>query len=250
MKIRTEHIDTIYTADLSNPIDISIPLNPGSQNPNCFGASDPIFEPVRTASFTGDTREGGAVNFYTIQINPHGNGTHTECVGHISKERFFIRDCMKDFHGIGFLVSVTPEKQNDDLVISKKILETALAASRTNTSVLLIRTRPNGSDKLTRNYTGTNPVYFTPDAMQYLLDLEVEHLIVDLPSVDREQDGGKLAAHHIFWNYPAAPRMQASITELVYIPDTVADGLYLVNLQVLPIALDASCSRILLYSLL
>jgi kynurenine formamidase len=249
MKISTEHSQTIYTVDLSNPIDISIPLRSGAQNPNCFNAPAPLFEPVRTGSFTGDTREGGAVNFYNIKVNPHGNGTHTECAGHISKERYYIKDCIKNFHGIGRLITVNPVKQNDDLVITSNNLEPLATGSGSNTNILIIRTLPNPIDKLTRNYSGTNPVYFTTEAMQYIVDLGIEHLITDLPSVDREQDAGKLAAHHIFWNYPVAPRVEASITELVYIPDTVPDGLYLVNLQVLPIELDASSSRILLYHL-
>jgi len=41
---------------------------------------------VRANGFLGSVAEGGAVNFRDVQFNPHGNGTHTECLGHISPE--------------------------------------------------------------------------------------------------------------------------------------------------------------------
>ena len=47
--------------------------------------------------WVGDVKQGGSVNFRNISFNPHGNGTHTECVGHISKEDFSINQCLKKF---------------------------------------------------------------------------------------------------------------------------------------------------------
>jgi hypothetical protein len=75
----------------------------------------------------------------------------------------------------------------------------------------------------------------------------IDHLLLDLPSVDREVDGGALAAHRAFWNYPENPRMKATITELIYVPSKVQDGQYFLNLQVAPIENDASPSRPVLY---
>lgn len=76
------------------------------------------------------------------------------------------------------------------------------------------------------------------------------HLLIDLPSVDKEHDGGKLTAHKTFWNYPKAPRKEATITEMIFVPNAVKDGLYLLNLQVAPFENDASPSRPVIYPLL
>ena len=76
-------------------IDISIPLVKDAVGPNCFYA--PLFDasPVVAGDFIGDTSKGGSVNFFNVKINPHGNGTHTECVGHIARERIYINDVVK-----------------------------------------------------------------------------------------------------------------------------------------------------------
>jgi hypothetical protein len=59
-----------------------------------------------------------------------------------------------------------------------------------------------------------------------IVNLGYEHVMIDTPSVDREVDEGKLACHHIFWDYPDNPQTHRSITELIYVPDSVKDGLY------------------------
>lgn len=248
MVIQFTSNDKQYTADLSKPIDISIPLKSGSDNPNCFYAPHPKFEPVRDGNFVGAVNEGGPVNFFNVFINPHGNGTHTECVGHIAREPYTINGCLKQFHFTAMLVSVPLEQQGEDSVITHTALEKSCAGAPP-ADALVIRTLPNDSDKLNRQYSGTNPPYITAEAMQWIVSRGVQHLVVDLPSVDREQDGGKLAAHHIFWNYPEHPRKQATITELVYVPEHVKDGAYLCNVQVSSIELDASPSKVLLFPL-
>jgi hypothetical protein len=74
--------------------------------------------------------------------------------------------------------------------------------------------------------------------------------MIDLPSVDREEDGEKLLAHHAFWNYPQATRLDATITELVFVDDKIKDGFYFMNLQVAPFVNDAAPSRPLLFELI
>ena len=66
---------------------------------------------------------------------------------------------------------------------------------------LIIRTTPNTLDKKKQVYSGTNPCYFSKEAMDYIVKMNIEHLLVDIPSLDREEDGGKLEAHNTFWNY-------------------------------------------------
>ena len=237
-----------YEADLSKANDISIPIRHGEKNPNCFYAPMPEFGPVKAGDFVGSTQEGGAVNFFNIRLNPHGNGTHTECVGHIAKEKFTIRETLTSTHFICNLVSVFPTKtENGDRVIFKHQLESIF--DNPDIQALVIRTMPNDADKMSRNYSGSNPPYIDAEALSFLVKKGIRHLLTDLPSVDREEDGGALAGHKAFWQYPDNPRTSATITELIYATNDLKDGLYLLNLQTASFDLDVSPSKPVLYHL-
>src|SRR3972149_6163193 len=127
MHATISHNHKTFKVNLSKPIDISIPLKEDAENVNAFNAMPLRIEPVRMGDFVGDTNEGGSVNFKNIFLSPHGNGTHTECVGHISKERFTINQCLKEFFFITELITIEPVKSGEDSVITKKQVEKALA---------------------------------------------------------------------------------------------------------------------------
>ena len=114
-------------------------------------------------------------------------------------------------------------------------------------NALIIRTLPNDKSKLTRNYNKTNPPYLEESLATYLNKQGIFHLLVDLPSLDREEDGGKLSAHKAFWGIPNKLRPSATITELIYVPNEVKDGTYLLNLQIAAFELDATPSKPVLY---
>jgi len=231
-----------FSADLAKPINLAIPLRDGVENPNCFWAPLPEFSPVRAGDFVGSTAEGGVVNFFNVRLNPHGNGTHTECVGHIARERFVLHECLHESHFLAKIVSLYPRKTADgDRVVFKDQLEALLEENEVE--ALIIRTLPNDALKLRQNYSGSNPPYLHHEAVEFLVNCGIQHLLLDLPSVDREEDGGQLLAHHAFWQYPHATRSQATITELVFVPNEVRDGHYLLNLQITALDLDASPSR-------
>ena len=237
-----------YLADLTRPIDISIVLRDGLENPNCFWAPAVEYSPVVAGDFIGSTAQGGPVNFFNIRVNPHGNGTHTECVGHIARERFVLHECLTGFHFFSKLVSLYPRPADSgDRVIYRDQLEDLLEAGEAD--ALILRTLPNDEFKNHRQYSGTNPPYLHHEAAQYLADCGIQHLLLDLPSVDREEDGGRLLAHHAFWRYPQAVRRQCTITELIYVPDPVQDGYYLLNLQTASFDLDVSPSKPVLFPL-
>jgi hypothetical protein len=73
-----------------------------------------------------------------------------------------------------------------------------------------------------------------------LVDHGINHLLIDLPSIDPEVDGGALAAHRALWAEGGDHR---TITELIRVPEALPDGLYLLNLQVAPFENDAAPSR-------
>lgn len=247
MKITINFNKNPLSADLNQPIDISIPLKEGMETVNCFWATYMDVAPVRMGSFVGSTQEGGNVNFKTVKFTPHGNGTHTECVGHISKEVYTINQSLKQFHFASQLISVYPQKQeNGDRVITKEQLEGELIEG---IQAIVIRTQPNDDLKLRTNYSGTNPPFIHHEAVEYLVNHGIEHLLIDLPSVDREEDEGKLLAHKAFWKYPENTRVNATITELIYVDNKVKDGLYLLNIQIASFELDASPSKPVLYKM-
>lgn len=245
LTIRIE--EKTYKVDLARPMDISIPLVDTFPQVNAFYA--PLFKvtPYRSGDFIGSIEAGAAVNFYNVAINPHGNGTHTECLGHITSDKYYINEQLQDSFLLSQVISIYPQQlESGDRVIDRFHLEHLW--QRGQETALLVRTLPNDEEKRTKLYSGSNPTYFTAAAMEYIVHQGIQHLLTDLPSVDREEDGGALAAHKTFWGIGDADRRPThTITELIYVNDDVKDGLYVLNLQIINIRLDASPSRPVLY---
>ena len=249
--------------------DISIPMDFHGKQPRAFGVERAEAKAYASGPFVGDTRQGGSCNFERISLVPHCNGTHTEGIGHLSHERRPVLSALQEAWLPATLISLEPERaeQTKDLydpqpepgdhIISRRLLEEALKDNvREFLQALVIRTQPNGLDKLHRDYSEGDPAYFSLEAMEFLEEAGVRHLLVDLPSVDRSRDQGKMSAHRIFWSldpgsHDPGPRSgrDKTITELIFVPDRVPDGRYLLNLQVAPFVSDASPSRPLLFPL-
>ena len=235
-----------YFASLHEGIDLSQGFGLGGDNALAFHIPPAEIAPIRVGDFVGSVAAGSGANCEVIQFCAHGNGTHTECIGHITRERHSVNKLIGSGLKAACLVSVTPEKRGDDWLITA----TGLNDSPLHrTPAIIIRTN-NISDIRGKNWSSTNPCYFEPVAIQLLVDAGYEHILTDLPSIDREEDGGALASHHVWWQYPQNPRMHASITELIVVPDSVQDGLYLLNLQFAPIESDAAPSRPIVYPLI
>src|SRR5437868_14890869 len=109
-----------------NPIDISIPLDFGGPQPNAYCVETASSRACEYGSLVGDTRRGGSVNFEQITLIPHCNGTHTECVGHITNERISVTECLREFFMPALLVSAGVSFEGDDLVVSADALNNAL----------------------------------------------------------------------------------------------------------------------------
>lgn len=243
-----------YHIDLSQPIDISIPLSNSDQNPIAWYIEKPQIEPVRFGDWVGKVSEGSSTNFNNIFFNPHGHGTHTECLGHITKEFYSINQCLKQFFFTAELISIAPEMMNEDFVITKNQIEKALHGK--NQEAIVIRTLPNKENKKSMNYSHTNPPYLAEDAAVLIRESGIQHLLIDLPSVDREEDEGKLVAHKAFWNVKDInklnddARLNCTITEMIFVADEVQDGSYILNLQIASFENDASPSKPILYKII
>lgn len=242
-----------FEIDLSKPIDISISLTNTDENPIAWYIEKPSIEPVVFGDWIGKVSEGkSSTNFNNIFFNPHGHGTHTECLGHITNDFYSINQSLKQFFFTAKLITVAPEKIGDDFVITKDQISSLVTEK---TEALIIRTLPNQLDKKSRKYSNTNPPYLAEDAAIFIRESEIQHLLIDLPSVDKEHDEGKLLSHKAFWNVkdtvnlnPDA-RLNATITEMIYVPDEIEDGNYILNLQIASFENDASPSKPILYKI-
>ncbi|MGG6230274.1 cyclase family protein [Tenacibaculum sp. SDUM215027] len=249
MQATIEYNSKKYKIDLSKPHDISIAIRASKENVNAWYLDDPKIVPVSEGNWTGSVQEGADVNFNNIQFNPHSHITHTECVGHITKEIYSVNKELSKFFFLAEVVTIAPEQlKNKDFVISKKQLQSTLGNKKRD--AIIIRTLPNLSDKKSMRYSNTNPTYLLEEAAIYLKEKGIEHLLIDLPSVDKEKDEGKLLAHNAFWNTQGRIRMQATITEFIYVPNKIKDGTYFLNLMVAPFENDATPSKPTLYEII
>jgi kynurenine formamidase len=257
-----------WHAEASAPVDLAITLEfPGPQ-PRFFADAPARAMPLSAGSFTGTVASGASCNCSVYAFSPHCHGTHTECVGHLTDDATSLAGLTPVPPALAAVVSVRPETLGAaaaalagpgdaaDPVITRALLVTAAARwMRDPWTALVVRTLPNDPGKRHRQYAGPCPApYFTADAMHWIVERGVTSLVVDLPSLDRADDGGTLAAHRAYWDLPPtardarqARRGRALVTELAFVPDDAPDGLYLLDLQVPAFATDAAPSRPVLY---
>lgn len=247
------------------------PYSSSGSEPTCFGLPTSQAQPFTAGSFVASVAKGASINCPVVtSLCPHSNGTHTECIGHALYETVTL-------HDIGFvppflsaiLLTVEPIEYlmtqgeeyyaavGSDRVITGELLDASfqrlvknyqqrcssgsdLLFSAINNGALAIRTFPNDMTKKGRDWTGSNPPFFTESAAKWLLKHNVKHVLVDLPSFDKEDDGGKLIAHRTFWelDLQTTPPLitntmsKRTITELCFFPNSLKDDLYILNLQV------------------
>lgn len=237
---------------------LAIPLRFGGLQPNFFDAPEASARPLTVSGFVGDTRQGGSCNVAALSLVPHCNGTHTESAGHILHDPCPVHDALEQSLMPAVVVSVTPAVEGGDRVISRDCISAALSGyAADELAAVVVRTLPNDATKLSAVYGDDfEPPFFAEDAIRHLTVRGVRHLLADIPSIDRMQDGGRLAGHRAFWNVPlgrreagAEARLDRTITEMIFVPDDIADGLYLLNLQVPAFDSDAAPSRPVLYPL-
>nr|WP_301288392.1 cyclase family protein [Natronospira proteinivora] len=250
-------------------VSLAIPLDFEGPQPGFFGAPPARRKALESGGFTGDTRAGGTCNCEVLEITPHCNGTHSECVGHITEDRATVAQQVGTVLCPALLVSIHPARldsseetgpakaKGGDAVITRTALQSAweTLTPATPPQGLVIRTLPNDPGKQSRDWMDDPaPAWLSREAAKWLVDQGVDHLLVDMPSVDRADDDGELLAHRIFWGLPPlsrklmeSTRPYASITEMIFAPDSVSDGLYLLDLQFPSFTTDAVPSRPLLY---
>lgn len=277
-----------YFVDFSNPIDISIPMSFDINQPNNYNVPYSKAIPYQDGQFIGNVAMGGGCNFDVVTLIPHCNGTHTECIGHITSEKESINQTLQNFTTIALVITVKPKVINglndstakynpeinldSDKVITEVDLKKSindleninilnydglnfLTFNGIKIESLIIRTLPNEEIKKSVDYMTNSPAYLTNDAVEFINELNIKNLLLDLPSIDRQFDEGKLSSHHIFWGLDADNKVinphcnNKTITEMIFVNNDIKDGAYLLQLNIAPFELDATPSKPILYHL-
>jgi len=266
--MRFEWAGRRLAADLSRPVSIAIPLEFDGPQPSCFDAPPATARPFRAGAFVGDTRSGGSCNCELLTLAPHCNGTHTECVGHLTEDRVAVSERVPGGLLLALLVTIAPvpaaasgedsdpAPAPDDRLVTAAALEAASARFDAAAPGAMVLRTAEAAAVPHRSYRGAAPApYLSRQAAAWLAAQGVQHVVLDLPSADRADDGGRLTAHRVFFGLPPdsrrsqdATRPQASITELAWIDAAIADGWYLLDLQIPAFRSDAAPSRPLLYA--
>ena len=260
MKARIALAEREVAIDIARPVSLARRLDFHGPQPRHFGAPAASARPFETGEFKGAVAGGASCNCEVISLIPHCNGTHTECVGHLTRERLDASSVAPLGLLPALLVTVDaepaglapegsdPAPQSGDRLITRRALESAWPVQLPFAPrALIVRTWPQREQAA--------PAYLTRQAATLLVERGITDLVIDLPSIDREHDEGRLTAHRIFFGLPpaataltAAARPSATITELAAVPDELGDGPYLLELQLPALGGDAVPSRPLLYA--
>ncbi|KAI3653810.1 hypothetical protein MP228_001757 [Amoeboaphelidium protococcarum] len=196
-----------YKYSLSSVIDVSRRISSASET-TAFGLGALKIQKLCSVS------DGASVNCSSVQLIPHAHSTHTECVGHINGDGTNISDLIAQVPPLMLCQVVSLESvqiDNDDQVVN--LTDTTLQPGVQALMVNVI-----GQSK-SMDYCGSNPPYLDAESITSLrLQCpSLKHLLTNLPSVDREDDGGKLQAHKALFDQ----NPYGTITELCYIPDAI-----------------------------
>ena len=241
----------VFSIDTDNGIDLSIRNDFSGRTPTFYGSEQPRYKALRSGNFVGDIKEGGSCNVPVVTLDIHCTGTHTESISHVIDSEVKITDVCPNGMIPTCLVSVelceaneTNESYHSDIVNDKLITKKELQKNITEScSGLIIRTIPNDHSKKTRDYDLDPAPFFTNDAIDHINELGVKHLLVDIPSLDKANDGGQLGNHKKFF------KQGKTISELLFIPDDLKDGFGFLQIQIPNWGLDAAPSRPIFYSI-
>ncbi len=258
--------------DLGAPVSLALPMRFDAGDPRHFGAPAAVSRPLVLPGFSGEVRSGASCNCRTIELTPHCNGTHTESVAHLLAEPLDVCEVVPLGLMPALLLSLLPvaaatSGEDSDPApqpLDRLLTRAALRAVWPDSlpfapRALVLRsatppagtTRSGGADEATQE-----PPYLSRQLVTELVARGIEHLVVELPSIDRGHDGGRLCGHRLFFGLPPrstrlaeATRRGCTITEYASVPATLPDGPCALQLTLPHLAGDAVPSRPLVFRL-
>ena len=259
MKVKIEYNEKVYQINPDEGIDISISVKFNeNKNPKFYDMSPPQKKYYKYNDIEYNVDKGAGCNVPLINMNIHCCGTHTETSNHISKNGPYISEIPDINHMPSQLISIEPRLcldenyhtkiNEDDKVITKEQIKQKVEPNNNfQLKSLIIRTLPNDNDKITKNYNDENHPFLSNNAISYIKEIGIKHLLIDTPSIDKYEDDGKLGNHKIFFLDKQGTPNNNTITELVFIPNNCKDGNYFLNLGIPKFNLDAAPTRPIIF---
>ncbi|AML56183.1 N-formylkynurenine (Aryl-) formamidase [Serratia rubidaea] len=260
-RIEVHHRGRCHHIDHREPLRLSARLNFADNPTNLYGVAPADSAPLSYGDAVASVRQGGACNAERISLVAHCHGTHTECIGHILPDAHNVADLQLEPFIAATLIRVAPQRadtttesynasaSSEDWLITRSALDDAL----TPLSGDYLQALVVGTDAGSEFPASACAPYFSHQAMARIVELGVQHLLVDIPSIDRLYDGGRMDNHRCFWGLDVPDRRQtarrhASVTELIQVPTHAAAGHYFLTIQLPDLAGDALPSRPILFS--
>ncbi|MEN9704155.1 MAG: hypothetical protein RLZZ393_34 [Pseudomonadota bacterium] len=254
---------SVPQVDFAGAISLAIPLQVDGPQPRHFGAPPATSRPYVAGSFNGEVTRGASCNCRSITLVPHCNGTHTEGVAHLTTGGRPLHEYVPTAPLPALVLTLEPSaaatsgedslpapRFGDRLLTRDALLAAWPAQLALVPLALVLRTLPNEVRKQHADHSDANPPYLSRQLAEELVTRGIEHLVLDLPSADRGDDGGQLTAHRLFFGLPSgstriddATRGHCTITEFAFVPDEVPDGPCAVQLQLAAWSGDAVPSR-------
>jgi len=270
VKAKLDYQQQEFIIDFSRGESLGIPLD-GKSSPQFFIDYPLKKSRLNVTGFSGSVASGAGCNVEQISFTPHCHGTHTEGSGHISPAAETVQSLINQTPCPAQLISISPQPAaecNEDysqqlpadypllsLAALQLQLQVTFGDNKLGNGALIIRCLPNSQEKLGRDYN-LHPHYplLTTAAIKWLAASGLQHLLVDSPSLDYANDGGSLSNHRHWWGlYRSAnipnDAINRSLTEMIYVADSIPDGAYWLELNISNLESDASPSNPKIYPL-
>jgi kynurenine formamidase len=225
---------------LGEPLSVSreVYFKGETRSPNAFHLTPITSKTVEfEGQFIGDVSRGGSCNVDTLQYVPHGL-THLETSAHILGPEAHpptVKDIpVEKLSGIVFLIDLSQPGEESAQLVPRAAVQAKLEQNTLPISLLAIKTR---ASLLPQDYdfSGKNFLALAPGTAKGIHDYTVcssriQCLILDLPSIDPEKDGGKLLAHRHFFGLPetgtnAGDKEKRALVELAWFAN-LTEGYY------------------------
>ncbi|MCP5104278.1 MAG: hypothetical protein GY950_12900 [bacterium] len=185
-----------------------------TRSPNAFHLAPITSRTVEfEGQFTGNVKRVGSCNVDTLQYVPHGL-THLETSAHIlspDADPPTVKDIPTEkLSGIVYLIDLSHLGGKAGEQIPWEAVRGKLEQNTFPIAMVALKTHASGLPQA-YDFSGKDFLSLAPETAKGIHDYEfhipegnktIDCLLLDLPSIDPESDGGKLSAHRAFFGLP------------------------------------------------